>query len=720
MRPFLFLLALATALPASPLRLETIAGDFRDPMELALLPDGGVLVLEREGRLLRVNPDTGGVFVIGTLPVTALRSADPKSSWAREDGALGLALAPDFASSRHVYIYYSHPTEMLNRLSRFTLNSGLLDLTSEQQILDVATDRRDRVCHQGGSLQFGPDGLLYLSTGDNTNPFESGGKAPIDDREGRDHADAMRTAGNTNDLRGKILRLRPTANGYEIPDGNLFKPGTESARPEIYVMGCRNPFRISIDPRTNYLYWGEVGPDARQADAKGPMGHDEVNQAREAGNFGWPFVIADNKPYPIVDFATGKPGAMTDPAAPRNPGSRNTGLEVLPPAREAFIWYPYNKSSEFPAMESGGRNAMAGPVFYHDSRRPYNLLPKEDDHSLITYDWMRGKMWKAKLDRDDRLEELEPLASGLRHPMDLEVAGDGSYWLLEYGSGWYFNKDGRVRRIRPAEGNEPPTIEVEATAGKPGTWQVKSAQDPENEKIVVEWWLTIGAGETKLGTGSTITVPPDTGSELRAVAVDASGNRSIARIPLRETTDEPKLELEVDAERLAPGSAISYTIKGLTEPTAAVVRIRYIAPTGHDSGALTLPAPVEQVLTGRLCFSCHQTDTKSIGPRYTDVALRYHDQPEALAILKEKLKKGSAGTWGEIPMPPQLAITDEEADAALRAILQIGEFMNETTGKAQGTLQAPTKPPGHEPGGAWEIAVEAPGHQPTRLRIAAD
>jgi len=720
MKNLLLSLLLLGSLSAENLRIDTIAENFRDPMEISIAPDGSVYVLEREGRLLRVNPDTGGTFVIGELPVTALRESDKKSPYAREDGGLGLTLAPDFATSQELYLYYSHPTELLNRLSRFTLKGGLLDLSSEQKIFDVITDRRDTVCHQGGSLKFSPDGLLFLSTGDNTNPFESGGKAPIDDREKRDHTDAMRSSGNTNDLRGKVLRIRPTKDGYEIPAGNLFKPGTPDTRAEIYVMGCRNPFRLSLDPKTGYIYWGEVGPDARKADAKGPMGYDEINQARQAGNFGWPFLIGDNKPYPILDFTTGKPGTLTDPAAPRNPGSRNTGLEILPPAQKAFIWYPYSKSSEFPVMESGGRNAMAGPIFYHDAKRPWNLLSKEDDHSLITYDWMRGKLWKAKLDQNDDLEKLVKISDGLRHPMDLELAADGSYWLLEYGSGWYFNRDGSVRRIRPGGGNEAPSLEVEAVAGQANRWQVKSASDPENEKITVEWWLTIGTAETKLATGSTVTVPANTGSELRAVAIDASGNRSIARVPLNGANQQPKLELELAADTLAPGGTLGFKVKGLSDPSQAVVRLRYIAPAGHDSGVISLSKPVTKTLTARLCFACHQTDAKSIGPRYTDVALRYKDQPKALETLKEKLKKGGIGTWGEIPMPPQLAITEQEADAALRAVLALGDVMSETTGSAAGTLQAPTTLPDHEPGGAWEITAEAPGHQTTRLRIAAE
>ena len=250
---------LALSLPLSTqaeLQSTFFAENLRSPMELAVAPNNDLIVIEREGRVLRVRPSTGGVFVIGNLPVTALRENDPNSGWAREDGLLGLALDPRFATNRRLYLYYSHPEKMLNRLSRFELKDGKLDLGSEMVMVDVATERREKVCHHGGSLAFGPDGLLYLSTGDNTTPFESSGFSPMDERDGRDHANAMRTAGNTNDLRGKILRIRPTEDGYEIPKGNLFPPGTPKTRPEIYVMGCRNPFRISIDSKNRNLYWG--------------------------------------------------------------------------------------------------------------------------------------------------------------------------------------------------------------------------------------------------------------------------------------------------------------------------------------------------------------------------------------------------------------------------------------------------------------------------------
>ncbi|MEO5714629.1 MAG: PQQ-dependent sugar dehydrogenase [Luteolibacter sp.] len=695
-----------------------VAENLRDPMELAVVPNGDLIVIERQGRVLRVRPSTGGIFEIGTVAVTALRESNPSVPWAREDGLLGLALDPGFSKNRRLFLYYSHPEKLLNRLSRFELKDGLLDLSSEKVLLDIPTERRDRVCHQAGSLAFGPDGLLHLSTGDNTNPFESGGFAPMDDRDGREHTNSMRSAGNTNDLRGKILRIRPTENGYDIPKGNLFPPGTAKTRPEIYAMGCRNPFRLSVDPKTRAVYWGEVGPDAQGDGANGPRGYDEINQATQAGNFGWPFVIANNRPYPIVDFTTGMPGEMTDPAKPKNPAKHNTGLTDLPPAQPAFIFYPYAASPEFPVIGSGGRNAMAGPVFYYDGLRKYNLLGREDDHTLLTYDWMRGKMWKAKLGRDEKLEKLEPLIDKLMHPMDTAMDADGTLWMLEYGSEWYFNKNGRIRRLRPDDGNKPPVISI-ATSG---TTYTATASDPDKDKITVEWWLTRGANETKVGSGTSVSHTGG-GSELRAVATDAKGAVTVARVALVQEQAQPSLVMEFTGkpDKAGFGDPLSFSVKGAADPAKLVVRARYIPPTGHDAGGPQFAPDIEKLATSKQCFACHQVDKTSVGPAYLDVAMKYRDQPEAAAKLQAKVKAGGGGVWGEVPMPPQAAVSDAEVQTLIRAILGLAEGMAETRGTGTGTLVLSPSPAGSsaQPGGAWEITAEAPGYTAARVRLNA-
>ena len=84
-------------------------------------------------------------------------------------------------------------------------------------------------------------------------------------------------------------------------------------------MGHRNVWRVFVDSKTGWIYWGEIGPDAPNHDtARGPMGYDEINQARSAGNFGYPFFIADNYSYRSFDYATGQSGEWFNPAAPIN------------------------------------------------------------------------------------------------------------------------------------------------------------------------------------------------------------------------------------------------------------------------------------------------------------------------------------------------------------------------------------------------------------------
>jgi cytochrome c len=99
----------------------------------------------------------------------------------------------------------------------------------------------------------------------------------VDERAGRSPWDAQKSSSNANDLRGKTLRIHPEPDGtYTIPEGNLFPVGTPDTCAEIYAMGCRNPFRRSVDAVTGCLSWGEVGPDARYPNPdQGPTGHDE-------------------------------------------------------------------------------------------------------------------------------------------------------------------------------------------------------------------------------------------------------------------------------------------------------------------------------------------------------------------------------------------------------------------------------------------------------------
>jgi len=412
-------------------RVETIAEGLADPMEIAIADSGEIFVIERTGSL-KMIPSTGGAPVeIASLPVETR-----KDSFARECGLLGITLDPSFHENRWIYLYYSPKKKALHQLARFTLRG--INLTEPKMLLEVPQDPEENTCHEAGSLTFGPDGLLYLSTGDNTCPFKSSGSAPIDERRGRKHYDAQRSASNTNDLRGKILRIRPTDDGgYEIPEGNLFPEGTRKTRPEIFIMGCRNPYRISVDQKNSYLYWGMIGPDAAKDTERGPRGYDEINQAREAGNFGWPYFAGDNIPYAAYDFKRKKTGKKYDPAKPVNKSRNNTGLKKLPPAQPAFWHYTH-------------ASACAGPVYYSDLYPDGGgKFPSAFDSSLIVYDWTANWLKVLKLDQDGKILSTNPWLESHRfiHPNDMELGPKGELYILEYGSKWYGGSDGRIRKI---------------------------------------------------------------------------------------------------------------------------------------------------------------------------------------------------------------------------------------------------------------------------------
>ena len=438
-------------------KTDLVKGTFFEPTELSVLPNLDVLVVQRRGEIMLYNNTSKKIKQAGFLNVYWKTNAPGVNS---EEGLLGVKADPDFAKNHFVYMFYSAPDSPMNRLSRFTLENDTILNSSEKVILEFY-EQRDICCHTGGSIAFGPNKTLFVSTGDNTTPFDepkqkyaSHGYAPLDDRPGHLQYDERRGTANTNDLRGKILRIRVKEDGtYEIPEGNLFPKGTDKARPEIYVMGNRNPYRISVDPKNGNLYWGEVGPDANvdSLETRGPQGYDEVNQARKAGFFGWPFFIGNNYPYHIYDYATGKSGPAFDPAKPINNSRNNTGLTELPPAQPAFIWYPYGISTtDFPSLGAGGRTAMAGPVYYSDLYPKETRYPSYYDGKFFFNEWMRGYIKAVTMKANGDYDRMEPFMPNTKFhaAIDIEVGPDGRFYVLEYGSGWFSkNEDAGLSRI---------------------------------------------------------------------------------------------------------------------------------------------------------------------------------------------------------------------------------------------------------------------------------
>jgi len=439
------------------LRKVVLENKCADPMELAVAPDGRVIFVEREGAMRIWKPDTKTTVEAAKFTVNYHPNGTKQATW--EDGLVGVTLDPDFAQNHWVYLFYSPTDADENRVSRFSLEGDRLAMESEKILLRIPM-QRDVCCHTGGSLAFDGVGNLYASTGDNTNPFDSDGFAPIDYRPGRSGWDAARSSGNTADLRGKILRIHPEKDGTRtIPKGNLFPPGTPQTRPEIFVMGCRNPFRISIDKATGTLYWGEVGQDAQTGNPeRGPAGFDEFNRARKAGNFGWPFFSGDNRPFHAYDFETKTSGPAFEPKKPVNLSPNNTGQKELPPAEPAWIWYPYGPSIRFPVVGSGGRCACAGPVYHFDKKLgSQRKLPEEFDNTLFLFDWARSWIIAVKLNAGGNIVSMRRFAEHLKfkRPIEMELGPDGCLYLIEFGTAWERNKDSQIIRLEYGDESKP-------------------------------------------------------------------------------------------------------------------------------------------------------------------------------------------------------------------------------------------------------------------------
>lgn len=695
---------------------EVIAENLRDPIECAPAPDGRVFIVGREGHIWLCDPAARSTRLLTVLPVTHLHEEDQKSDFAREDGLNGIALAPDFATTGNLFLYYSPKTEKSEyRLSRFTFRDGNLDLSSEKILLTVHTERDKRTCHHGGSLAFDRHGNLLLTTGDNTNPFESDGSSPSDARSDRTQWDALRSAGNTNDLRGKVLRITPKPDGtYSIPAGNLFPPGTALTRPEIYVMGCRNPYRIAADPARDTIYWGEVGPDAGDDSKRGSRGFDEVNQARRAGNHGWPLFIGDSQPYVRYNFDTKELGEKNNPQKPVNWSPRNTGLKELPPVVPAFIWYPYKESEKFPLLGTGGRNAMAGPVLRagHGVGDAPGLLPKYFDSKLFTYDWMRSKIWLVSLDAQENYAGMEVWRGGLKHPMDFELAKDGSLFLLEYGTNWYFNNDGRLTRIRFAGWNLPPVAKLSASAhavALPGKvdFSAKGSSDPEKTALTYAWDFN-GDGKAD-ATGSEVTKTFDTAGRfpVTLTVTDADGRSATAstEVIAGNTVPTVKLELAGNPKTFAWGSKLAYKVSfddaedraaNRLDPARVRVEVEFDAD-GQVPAEDALPGGLPDTAGAALikannCFSCHQVGAQSVGPAYLAVAAKYVKQPNAADYLAGKILSGGVDVWGHTPMPPQVQLKKEQTLLIADTILSLAKSRGTVLTGASGEISAPPRP----------------------------
>ncbi len=679
-----------------PSRFETtvLATGLIQPMELAVAPDGTIYFIELAGKLRKVDPATRAISLVGELTITT----------EQENGLLGLALDPNFSQTQWIYLQYSPPDFPGQHISRFTIVDGKLDMASEKLLLKFEEQRKE-CCHHAGSLHFGPNGDLFIATGDNTHPHgDSQGYAPIDERPDRSPWDAQKSSANTNSYNGKILRIRPLPDGtVEIPDGNLFPKDGSKGRPEIYAMGCRNPWRMTVDAKTGFVYWGEVGPDANGDGDRGPRGYDEINQARKAGNFGWPYFIADNQPYADVDFATGAIGTRFDVNGPMNESPNNTGEKLLPAPTSALLYYPYGASEKFPELGSGGRSACAGPVYHFDeSLTSAGRFPKAYDRCLFIYEWTRHWIKVVYLDQNGDVVKIEPFMPDQKfvRPVDMTFGPEGSLYVMEYGETWGINPDARLIRIDYIRGNRAPVVvaSTENNIGK-APLQVKLSSKGTFDKdsgdsLSYEWRFINTADPTasplKLSTDANpvVTIVPTGIFNAELVVTDSHGASRAASVPVLVGNARPEVRFAkpqngdfFDAESPIRYEVIVTDAEDGTNDDIAIderdanpldpdspgrVSINAMFAAGPIPGSDPATQSIDQGpmgmrrMKGSDCFNCHAVDQKRVGPPLIEIANKYRGKDDALEASVQRVMKGSTGVWGKVPMIPHSHHTVDE------------------------------------------------------------
>jgi len=235
----------AKADPPIGYQLETIAEDLGFPWDLAFLPDGTVLLTELDGRL-RIIRD-------GVLDPTVITGM-PDVYRASQGGLFDVVPHPDFATNQLLYLSYAHGDKSANatRVVRAKFDGQAL---SDLEVIFDVTPTKDTPVHYGGRIAFGPDGKLFITTGDGFNYREE--------------------AQNLSNTLGVIVRLNDDGS---VPADNPFV-GKEGVRPEIYSYGHRSPQGLLVtDAGTVYM------------SEHGPQGGDEINLIEAGNNYGWPVI----------------------------------------------------------------------------------------------------------------------------------------------------------------------------------------------------------------------------------------------------------------------------------------------------------------------------------------------------------------------------------------------------------------------------------------------
>jgi glucose/arabinose dehydrogenase len=513
---------------------EQLLGRFSRATSLAFTPDGRLLIGQQTGQV-RVMKNGQAL----PTPALELNKADGGASvvcTTYERGLLGIVVDPEFAANGHVYIYYSacpRNGAQANRVARFTMAGDTIDYASQLILVDNIT--ATGAYHQGGAMELGADGHLYVGTGDN-------------------HSDKGTLSQNLAVLNGKILRVdRKTGRGVVgnpfLGAANARRCGAPGGAPgagpceEIFAWGLRNPFRIAFKPGTNQFYINDVGQ----------LTWEEVNLGVAGANYGWP---QREGPCPANGLCTAQ------------------NAQVPP---ELLLYYQHKTPS---GIFGGGCSSITGGAFV-----PAGVWPEEYNGDYLFADYSCGKIFRLKESGGTRTPSLFVANRGESSLVDLAFGPDvlpgrrqALYYLSYGGDIEIIRYTGSVNRApEPVASASPTTGRTPLTVVFDGSL----SSDPDGDAPLSYTW-DLGDGQLRAGavvtytygvTGTysaTLTVRDPLGAASTSLPIVLSpGNLPPEATILPRGVDAPfavgeTIQLQGTArdpeEGVLPGSALSWEI----------------------------------------------------------------------------------------------------------------------------------------------------------------
>jgi glucose/arabinose dehydrogenase len=380
---------------AAQLSLQPVGTGFTQPLYLTAAPgdpNANRVYVVQKGGLIRTL-DTSNNATSTFLDLPSVLGAGQLLT-ASEQGLLGMTFSPGYNNGNgHVYVNYTAANGVTSggdtRVDRFTVSNGVVNTSSRVNV--ISFQQPNFTNHKAGWIDFGPDGSLYIATGDGGSSNDPGNRAQ-----------------NLGEYLGKMLRINPNTaegvGGYTIPTNNPFAGDSNAVTRTIFAYGLRNPFRNSFDRLTGDLYIGDVGQNTREE-------IDFIANGNAGGqNFGWRALEGNGD---------------------------NPGVDDLPPANAAPPIYDYLHSS-MPlgsASVTGGYVYRAGDILDHGR----NL-----DGTYIFGDYVNSRIFSFRYDgttlTDFRDRTLEMNSNGILGNFSLSSFGEdnlGRLYVLDIGGQIY-------------------------------------------------------------------------------------------------------------------------------------------------------------------------------------------------------------------------------------------------------------------------------------------